>query len=260
MSVSLRNHSMVSSKRAGSGIRHYILSYHLWASSGDGVRIFMPVFVDDITLAGNDGAKINSIIQELSSHFKLHDLGPSTQLLGMEIHRDRSNCTLSLSQSQFITHLVEEHGLQDCKPVSTPLNPRSRLSTSMSPQNDAEAAEMSQYPYISIVGSLMYLALTIRPDIAYAAGVLARFNSNPGLPHWQAAKHVLQYLKHQQKSTFLIPSYSILFHLTTSYSSYFGGKKGISRNKTSFFLLMWATSLKPSILQNETMTFGTENS
>src|SRR6266850_166893 len=35
-------------------------------------------------------------------------------------------------------------------------------------------------------------------------------------------------------------SYSILFNLTTSYSSYFGGKKGISRNKTSFFLLMWA--------------------
>ena len=33
-------------------------------------------------------------------------------------------------------------------------------------------------------------------------------------------------------------SYSILFNLTTSYSSYFKGKKGISRNKTSFFLLM----------------------
>src|SRR6266850_7945884 len=33
-------------------------------------------------------------------------------------------------------------------------------------------------------------------------------------------------------------SYSILFNLTTSYSSYFGGKKGISWNKTSFFLLM----------------------
>jgi len=45
-------------------------------------------------------------------------------------------------------------------------------------------------------------------------------------------------VSHQQKSTFLIPSYSILFHLTTSFSSYFEGKKGISRNKTSFFLLM----------------------
>jgi len=65
----------------------------------------------------------------------------------------------------------------------------------MSPQNDAEASEMQQVPYISIVGSLMYLAVTTRPDIAYAAGVLARFNSNLGPYHWMAAKHVLCYLK-----------------------------------------------------------------
>jgi len=46
-------------------------------------------------------------------------------------------------------------------------------------------------------------------------------------------------------------SYYILFNLTTSYSSYFGGKKGISRNKTSFFLLMssicFRTLLTPSL-------------
>ena len=33
----------------------------------------------------------------------------------------------------------------------------------------------------------MYLAVTTRPDIAYAAELLARFNSNPGPAHWQAA-------------------------------------------------------------------------
>ena len=54
---------------------------------------------------------------------------------------------------------------------------------------------MQQYPYISVVGSLMYLAVTTRPDIAYAARVLARINPNPGPAHWQAAKHVLRYLK-----------------------------------------------------------------
>ena len=54
---------------------------------------------------------------------------------------------------------------------------------------------MQQYPYISVVGSLMYLAVTTRPDITYAARMLARFNSNPGPAHWQAAKHVLRYLK-----------------------------------------------------------------
>src|SRR6267142_4998414 len=41
------------------------------------------------------------------------------------------------------------------------------------------------------------------------------------------------------KSAKIIFSYSNLFNLTTSYSSYFGGKKGISRNKTSFYLLMY---------------------
>ena len=54
---------------------------------------------------------------------------------------------------------------------------------------------MLQHTYISLVGLLMYLAITTRPDIVYAARVLARFNSNPGPAHWQAAKHVLCYLK-----------------------------------------------------------------
>ena len=161
----------------------------------DGVRIFMPVFVDDITLAGSDASKIDSIVKELSSHFKLRDLGPTTQLLGIQIVRDRPNHSLSISQSQFITNLLQEHGLQDCNPVSTPLDPGSHLSSSMCPQDAAEASQMHQHPYISVVGSLMYLALTTRPDIAYTAGVLARFNSNPGLAHWQAAKHALRYLK-----------------------------------------------------------------
>jgi transposase InsO family protein len=159
------------------------------------VRVFMTVFVDDIMLAGSDSTLLDSIVKDLSQHFKLRDLGPTTQLLGLEIHRDRSNRRLLLSQSQYIANLLQEHGLQDCKPVSTPLNPGTRLSTSMSPQNDVEASEMRQVPYISVVGSLMYLAVTTRPDIAYAAGVLARFNSNPGPAHWQAAKHVLRYLK-----------------------------------------------------------------
>ena len=44
------------------------------------------------------------------------------------------------------------------------------------------------------VGALMYLATTTRPDIAYTVGYLARFNSNPGLAHWQAVKHLLRYL------------------------------------------------------------------
>ena len=53
---------------------------------------------------------------------------------------------------------------------------------------------MSKVPYLSAVGALMYLATCTRPDIAYAVGVLARFNSDPGEGHWKAVKHLLRYL------------------------------------------------------------------
>ena len=69
----------------------------------------MPVFVDDITLTCKDGAKIDSVIQELSQHFKQQDPGPTTQLLGIDIHRDCPNCQLSISYSQPV-HLQSHPG------------------------------------------------------------------------------------------------------------------------------------------------------
>jgi len=54
---------------------------------------------------------------------------------------------------------------------------------------------MRSVPYLQAVGSLMYLAVSTRPDIAYSVGVLARFNQNPGPLHWKAVKHLFRYLK-----------------------------------------------------------------
>jgi len=54
---------------------------------------------------------------------------------------------------------------------------------------------MKSVPYLAAVGALMYLATSTHPDIAYTVGCLARFNSNPGIAHWHAVKHLLRYLK-----------------------------------------------------------------
>ena len=54
---------------------------------------------------------------------------------------------------------------------------------------------MRHIPYDSAVGSLMYAMLCTRPDICFAVGVVSRFQSNPGLDHWVAVKHILKYLK-----------------------------------------------------------------
>ncbi|XP_071695861.1 secreted RxLR effector protein 161-like [Rutidosis leptorrhynchoides] len=54
---------------------------------------------------------------------------------------------------------------------------------------------MRLIPYASVVGSLVYAQVCTRPDIAYITGMLGRYQSNPGMDHWKAAKKVLRYLQ-----------------------------------------------------------------
>jgi hypothetical protein len=54
---------------------------------------------------------------------------------------------------------------------------------------------MKNISYASIVGSLLYAQVCTKPDIAMTVGMLGRYQSNPGMEHWKAAKKVLRYLQ-----------------------------------------------------------------
>jgi len=81
------------------------------------VRIIVPIYIDDITLALKSPVAIDKYVQLLSQHFKCRDLGPTHFLLGVAVERDRSTCKLKLHQHQFILDLLEKYGMSDCKPV-----------------------------------------------------------------------------------------------------------------------------------------------
>lgn len=85
--------------------------------------------------------------------------------------------------------------MSDSKPVTTPLDGNVKLSKEMKPKTTEEVEEMKKVLYRSLIGSLMYLAVSTRPDIAYAVSTLSQFNQNPGSGHWISAKRVLRYLK-----------------------------------------------------------------
>src|SRR5712672_4796058 len=53
---------------------------------------------------------------------------------------------------------------------------------------------MSKTPYREAIGSLMYLAVATRPDIAFAVSTLSRFLDNPGDTHWEAVKRIFRYI------------------------------------------------------------------
>ena len=86
-----------------------------------------------------------------------------------------------------------------CKPVTTPLAAHFILSKKDSPQTDEEKEYMSNVPYANTVGSLMYIMVFTRPDIAYAVSVVSRYMANPGKCHWTAVKWILRYLAGTKK-------------------------------------------------------------
>ncbi len=51
-----------------------------------------------------------------------------------------------------------------------------------------------EYPYLSLIGALMYLANSTRPDIAFAVNLLARHSGAPTKRHWTRGKQILRYL------------------------------------------------------------------
>ncbi|KAK1697754.1 hypothetical protein QYE76_014451, partial [Lolium multiflorum] len=69
-------------------------------------------------------------------------------------------------------------------------------------KKEEERERMSQIPYASAVGSIMYDMLCTRPDIAHAVSLTSRYQSDPGMEHWTAVKNILKYLK-RTKDMFL---------------------------------------------------------
>ena len=49
-----------------------------------------------------------------------------------------------------------------------------------------------------LLGSLMYLMLSVRPEICYAVGYMGRFQQSTSDAHWIVLKRILRYLRGTQ--------------------------------------------------------------
>ena len=123
---------------------------------------------------------------DLRRHFKLRDLGPTTELLGIKINRNRANRSLIISQLHYCAEMLSRYGMADSKPVSTPMTPGLCLSRKQSPRTAEERAFMQSVDYGGAIGSLQYISCTTHPDIAYTVGQLTSFTSDPGVVHRNA--------------------------------------------------------------------------
>src|SRR5258708_6381812 len=135
----------------------------------------------------NDVDLLNQTKDELKSTFKMKDLGPIHWFLGLEITRDWAQCLISVSQTRYVSDVIECFGFTNVCPISTPIAVNFRLPCLDSPEVDVR-------DYQSRIGSIMYAMLGMCPDIAYAVGMLSQYSAHPGMDHLNAINRILKYL------------------------------------------------------------------
>lgn len=154
---------------------------------------FVAIHVDDSMIFSNDKAVRQHLKSELSTKFKMTDLGTAEYCVGFRV--TRQNGKVCLDQEKHIRELLAKFDMNDCKPVSTPADPNQKLTKDMAPKTADQMDEMTAVPYQEAVGGLLYIAQGTRPDIAYAVNCVSKFNNNPGKAHWTAVKRIMRYLK-----------------------------------------------------------------
>ena len=85
--------------------------------------------------------------------------------------------------------------MKDCSPSVAPIVKGDRFNLNQCPKHDIEKEKMKNIPYALVVGSIMYVQVCTRPYIAFSVSMLGRYQSNPSMDHWRAAKKVLRYIQ-----------------------------------------------------------------
>ncbi|GJT27717.1 retrotransposon protein, putative, ty1-copia subclass [Tanacetum coccineum] len=156
-----------------------------------GMYIYLLLYVDDMLIACKSKSEIEYTKGLLRKEFDMKELGPARKILGMEIVRDRGSRTLKVSQSGYVQKILNNYRMDNGKSVSVPLGAHFKVSLKDCPSNDWDVERMSKVPYANVVGSLMYLMVCTRPDIAYAVSIVSRYLANPGLVYGRdQGKHV----------------------------------------------------------------------
>ena len=111
----------------------------------------------------------------------------------IRITRDCQKKSLIFDQTKYTSKVVKYFGQENCKETSVPL-PTGYI---LRPNKGKENSSLHSC-YQLVIGSLLYIMLGTRPDIAYAMIKMSQYSSNPLEEHLQKAIQIVCYLSHSQ--------------------------------------------------------------
>jgi transposase InsO family protein len=210
--------------------------------SRTGRLLALGIFVDDVIpiFSRVDQLEWDDTHRALKDKYDIKDTGDASVVLGMRVTRDRTHRTIKLDQASYIAKLLDEFQLSDCNTASTPSGSYI-LSKADCPQTIEEGHQVDRQRYQQMVGSLNYAAISTRPDIQFAVGVLSRYLQNPGHAHMTACKRVFRYLKGTADLGLILggtESIDSVVQLTAYSDSDWGGSHDDRRSTTGYVIMV----------------------
>lgn len=98
------------------------------------------------------------------------------------------NGILSISQKVYLKNVLKRFGTENCNGIRTPMEINLQL-----PKDENTCSTYT--PYKELIGCLMYVALTSRPDLDASINFLSQFQSCATDIHYQHLKRILRYIK-----------------------------------------------------------------
>ena len=148
--------------------------------------LFLVLYVDDGLIAAQSGGEVDDLIKAMERQFDVKTTN-AQYYLGMQIEQNHQQNSIKIHQQAYINSVLAKFNMADCHPTATPAEPGGVLK--------ANQGEKANIPYRQIIGSLMHLTVSTRPDIAFIVSKLSQYLDNPSNDHWRAVKRILAYLK-----------------------------------------------------------------
>ncbi|MBW0472408.1 hypothetical protein O181_012123 [Austropuccinia psidii MF-1] len=118
---------------------------------------YVHIHVNDLTIVSNNVKRFKKFIE---ARFEMKDLGPARYILGIEIHQNRIGKILTLLQITYVKNLLDEYQMTNCKPVSTPIVPNSRLKEAF--KEERHAFKGLNINYQQAISKISYLEVATR--------------------------------------------------------------------------------------------------
>ena len=145
------------------------------------------VYVDDALFCGSNTPHLRELKARFMKKWECRDLGDVSEFLRMRIKRVGRE--IHIDQVDYLQKVLERCGMENAKSAPTPL-PEGYI-----PKPNVEVADPAlRKRFQTVIGSLLYLMIGTRPDIAFAVTKLSQYASNPSQDHMNKALYICRYL------------------------------------------------------------------